>query len=91
LTEPRANVEAAGWAERFETVRRPLSWLLITLFFGSFLGLLALSGTIYWTPENSWVVGLDRTCRISALVWFVVWIASRVPRATAWVGSLFAG
>jgi hypothetical protein len=83
--------EAAGWADRFEGVRRPLSWLLVSLFFGSFVGLLVLSGTIYWRPDNVWVVALDRVCRVSGVVWVVVWIASKVPRATAWVGNLFAG
>lgn len=87
----RASGDAAGWPERFEVVRRPLSWLLVSLFFGSFVGLLLLSGTIYWTPENGWVVGLDRVCRISGVAWLVLWIVSKIPRATAWVGNLFAG
>lgn len=82
---------AAGWVDRFEAVRRTLSWLLVSLFFGSFVGLLLLSGTIYWSPENAWVVGLDGVCRVSGVVWFVLWIASKIPRATAWVGNRFAG
>jgi hypothetical protein len=87
----RASGNTAGRADRFEAVRRPVSWLLVSLFFGSFVGLLLLSGTIYWTPENAWVVGLDRVCRSSGVAWLVLWIASKVPRATAWFGNLFAG
>jgi hypothetical protein len=86
-----ASGDGAGWADRFEAVRRPLSWLLVSLFFGSFVGLLLLSGTVYWTPENALVVGLDRLCRISGVAWFVLWVASKIPRATIWVGNLFAG
>ena len=89
MIETQANGETDAWADRFEAVRRPISWLLITLFFGSFVCLLALSGTVYWTPENAWVVTLDRICRISGLAWLVVWIASRIPRARVWMGNLF--
>jgi hypothetical protein len=87
--EMRAS-DAAGWVDRFEAVRRRLSWLLVSLFFGSFLGLLLLSGTVYWNPSNAWVVGLDRVCRISAIAWVVLWIASKIPRVTAWVANVFA-
>ena len=78
-----------GWVGRFETFRRPLSWLCVTIFTASFLLLLALSATAYWTPENVWVVMLDRAWRISGVIAIVLWLIPRLGRAGGWMGQRF--
>ncbi|MEA2624499.1 MAG: hypothetical protein QOD06_544 [Candidatus Binatota bacterium] len=51
-----------------ERARRVLAWLAGALFVISFLGLLALSATSYWTADNPWVTTLDQVWKGSGLV-----------------------
>jgi len=90
LTEAGASAAESGWLERFETIRRPLSWLCVTVFTASFLALLALSATVYWTPDNPWIVLLDRAWRISGVTAIVLWLVPRIGRASGWVGQRFS-
>ena len=90
MTESGASVAEAGWLGRFERIRRPLSWLSVTIFGLSFVALLGLSATSFWTPENSWVAVLDRAWRISGFAALVLWLIPRVGRAGDWVGQLFS-
>jgi hypothetical protein len=92
LTERGATLdEGTERSGRFEAVRRKLSWVCITVFVVSFLGLLALSATHYWAPDNSWISFLDRAWRISGVCELVLWVIPRVMRAGDWVGQIFSG
>src|SRR5258706_5875444 len=82
LTDRGASVAGPGWLERFETVRRPLSWLCITVFSVSFVLLLGLSATAFWTPDNPWIVLLDHAWRVSGVIAVALWIIARAGRAS---------
>jgi hypothetical protein len=56
-----------GRTHALEQVRRWVSRIALTIFTAAFLGLLALSATEYWHPDNEWVVLLDRTLRVSLI------------------------
>ena len=75
--------------QRFEVIRRPLSWLCVTVFTASFLALLALSATAYWTPENRWIGRLDCAWRISGMTAIVLWLVPRIGRASGWLAQRF--
>ena len=91
MTESDVSAEEPRWLDRFERVRRPLSWLCITVFIGSFVALLALSATTYWTVDNPWIVLLDRLWRLSGVLVLVLWAIPRVARAGEWVSRLVSG
>ena len=90
MTEPSASAEEPRWLERFENVRRPLSWLCISLFIGSFIALLGLSATSYWEPGNPWIGFLDHVWRASGLLEIVLWSIPRIARAGEWVAGVFS-
>ena len=90
MTQTVASAGEAGRLERFEAFRRPLSWLCVTIFTASFLALLALSATSYWTPDNRWVVLLDGAWRLSGVAAIVLWLVPRVGRATDWLAQRFS-
>jgi hypothetical protein len=50
-----------------ERARRVLAWVAGALFVTSFLGLLGLSATSYWTPDNPWVSLLDQVWKGSGV------------------------
>lgn len=75
----------------FEDVRRVFVWVATAAFASSFLGLLALSATSYWRPDNPWILFLDRAWRISGAVGICLWLVPRAARAVRWVGRLFLG
>jgi len=69
-----------------ERLRRALSWACITVFGLTFVGLLALSSTTYWTPGNTLIVALDRAWRVSGVIGLVLWAIPYLLRALRWVG-----
>lgn len=75
----------------FERLRRSLAWVCVVVFAASFLGLLGLSATVYWSTDNSWIALLDRAWRISGAVGLLLWALPRVANATRWLGQLFSG
>ena len=91
MTERAGSVVEGGVLQRLETVRRPLSWLCITVFIGSFLGLLVLSATSRWSPANPWIMLLDRAWRISGILELALWVLPRLVGAGDWVSRLFSG
>jgi hypothetical protein len=50
ITEDSA--EEPGRIDTLEHLRRTASWIALSIFSASFLVLLALSATAYWTPDN---------------------------------------
>ena len=66
---------------RLESARRGLSWLCVSVFTVSFVALLSLSATTYWTFDNPWIPILDRTLKISAVVGVVVWLIPYMDRS----------
>ena len=56
-----------GGTHALERARRWASRIALTIFTAAFLGLLVLSATDSWRPDNEWVVFLDRTLRISLI------------------------
>jgi hypothetical protein len=74
-----------------EDVRRILVWACTGVFAVSFLGLLGISATSYWRPDNSWIALLDRAWRISGAVGVGLWLVPRLAGAVRWIGRLFLG
>jgi len=75
----------------FEGMRRLLAWVCTAVFAASFLGLLTLSATPYWLPDNPWILFLDVAWRVSGAVGLCLWLLPRLAGATRWVGRLFLG
>ena len=75
----------------FEDVRRLLAWVSTAVFAASFVGLLTLSATSYWIPDNPWILFLDRAWRISGAFGLCLWLAPRLAGATRWLRRLFVG
>ena len=65
MSETDESEESPGAPER---VRRWIARLAIAAFSASFLGLLGLSATAYWSPDNHWIALLDGALRISLFV-----------------------
>ena len=78
-------------AQGFERLRRGLSWICVSVFSLSFAGLLGLSATVYWTPDNAWIAFLDRAWRISGFTGLCLWAVPYVVRGGRWVGETFSG
>ena len=74
---------ADGW----ERLRRVLSWICVTVFALTFTGLLALSATTYWTPDNPLILSLDRGWRVSGLIGVTLWAIPYAVRAARWLGQ----
>jgi hypothetical protein len=74
-----------------ERLRRVLSWICVSVFALTFTGLLALSATTYWTPDNPLILSLDRAWRVSGLVGLTLWAIPYVVRAARWVGQQVSG
>ena len=70
-----------------ERLRRVLSWICVTVFALTFTGLLALSATTYWTPDNPLILSLDRAWRVSGLVGLTLWAIPYAVRAARWLGQ----
>jgi hypothetical protein len=85
------SVETQSDTSKPESLRRSLAWVCVVVFAASFLGLLGLSATAYWTPDNSWIVLLDRAWRISGGVGLLLWAVPRLASTTRWLGQLFSG
>ena len=77
--------------EGFERFRRGLSWISIAVFALSFAGLLGLSATVYWTPDNPWIAFLDRAWKISGFTGLCLWAVPYVVRGGRWAGDAFSG
>ncbi len=75
----------------FERWRRRLSWICMSVFALSFAGLLGLSATVYWTPDNLWIALLDRAWRVSGFVGLVLWAIPYLVRGRRRVGETFSG
>jgi hypothetical protein len=84
------DVEESG-PQGFERWRRALSWVCISVFSLSFAGLLGLSSTVYWAPDNPWIAILDRAWRISGFTGLCLWVIPYVARGGRWVGEAFSG
>jgi hypothetical protein len=78
-------------SEDFERWRRGLSLICMCVFGLSFAGLLGLSATVYWTPDNLWIAFLDRAWRISGLVGLVLWAIPYLIRGRRKLGETFSG
>lgn len=74
----------------FEGTRRKLAWVCTAVFAASFLGLLAISATPYWTPDNAWTGYLDGAWRISGTFGLALWLLPRIAGASRWVAQLFS-
>ena len=74
-----------------ERLRRVLSWICVTVFALTFTGLLALSATTYWTPDNPLILSLDRAWRVSGLVGLTLWAIPYAVRAARWLGQQLSG
>ena len=74
-----------------ERLRRVLSWICVSVFALTFTGLLALSATTYWAPDNALIVSLDRAWRVSGLVGVVLWAIPYGVRAARWLGQQLSG
>ncbi|MBI2963732.1 MAG: hypothetical protein HYY35_08265 [Deltaproteobacteria bacterium] len=85
------SVEDDRAASGLAGARRVLAWVCMVVFAASFVGLLVLSATVYWTPENSWIALLDRAWRISGAVGVLLWALPRAAHATRWLSQLFSG
>jgi hypothetical protein len=70
-----------NYAARLERGRWGLSWICVSVFTLSFVTLLGLSATTYWTPDNGWIPILDRALKISGVVGIVLWQIPYVSRA----------
>jgi hypothetical protein len=75
----------------FESTRRKLAWVCTTVFAVSFVGLLAISTTPYWTPDNAWTAYLDVAWRLSGLLGIALWLLPRIAGAGRRVAQLFSG
>ena len=53
---------------RWEDLRRGGAWVTGTLFVVSFVGLLALSATPYWAPDNPVIPLLDQVWKLTGLI-----------------------
>jgi hypothetical protein len=89
--EDTANGAEMGSVESFERLRRWLSWVSVSIFAGSFVALLVLSGTVYWRPDNHWLVVLDRAWRVSGLLGLALWVIPYGARVGRWVAGVFGG
>jgi hypothetical protein len=89
-SEGSIGIEKSG-PQGFERWRRRLSWICISVFSLSFAGLLGLSATFYWTPDNPWIALLDRAWRISGFTGLCLWAVPYVVRGCRWVGETFSG
>ena len=78
-------------SQGFERWRRGLSWICISVFALSFAGLLALSATVYWTPDNLWIAFLDRAWRVSGFTGLILWAIPHLVRGRRWIGETFSG
>ena len=83
--------EAASGEAKFEGLRRWFSRLCVVVFGITFAGLLGLSATRYWTPDNSWIALLDRGWRISGVVGLALAAIPYLVQAARWLRRLFAG
>ena len=75
----------------FENLRRLFAWISTAIFAASFVGLLTLSATPFWIPDNPWILFLDGAWRISGAVGLCLWLLPRLAGATRWLGRLFLG
>jgi hypothetical protein len=75
----------------FERWRSGLSWICICVFGLSFAGLLGLSATAYWSPDNGWITFLDRAWRVSGLTGLILWVIPYLFRARRWVEEALSG
>ena len=85
------NEEPEEPTTALELTRRWLAWLCVSAFVGSFAGLLLLSATSYWTPENSWIAVLDAAWRASLVFGALLWLIPRIGNGARWLGELFGG
>jgi len=70
---------------QLERLRRGLSWICLCVFTATFAGLLGLSATAYWTPENAWIAFLDSAWKISGVAGIALWAIPRVVRGFRWL------
>jgi hypothetical protein len=75
----------------FERWRRWFSWLCLVVFSATFAGLLGLSATRYWTPDNPWIALLDRGWRLSGGVGIALAAIPYLLQGARWLRRLFAG
>ena len=80
----------ASDVDGLERLRRALSWVCICVFALTFTGLLALSATTYWTPDNPLIVSLDRAWRVSGVIGIMLWAIPYAMRGARWVGEQFS-
>lgn len=83
--------EAANGDWTFERLRRWFSWLCVVIFSATFAGLLGLSATRYWTPDNPWIALLDRGWRISGGAGVTLAAIPYLLQGARWLRRLFAG
>ena len=86
LSREVAPLDESG-VDGLERLRRVLSWICVTVFALTFTGLLALSATTYWTPDNPLILSLDRAWRVSGLVGLTLWAIPYAVRAARWLGQ----
>ncbi len=75
----------------FERLRRSVSWFCVVVFGVTVTGLLGLSATRYWTPDNPWIAWLDRGWRISGGVGVMLGVIPYLLQGARWLRRLFAG
>ncbi len=85
------SAEEEDQPSTLEWGRRWLTWACVSIFVGSFAGLLALSATTLWTPGNPWIGVLDLAWRASLVIGVVLWAIPRAARGIHWLGATFSG
>jgi hypothetical protein len=83
--------DAVNGEGKFERLRRRVSWLCVVIFGVTFAGLLGLSATRYWTPDNPWIAWLDRGWRVSGGVGIMLGVIPYLLQGARWLRRLFAG
>ena len=83
--------EADSGEGKFERLRRWFSWLCLVVFSVTFAGLLGLSATRYWTPDNPWIELLDHGWRISGGAGMALAAIPYLLQGARWLRRLFAG
>jgi len=85
----RERVDGAESGDGFERLRRGILWVAVSVFVFTFVGLLTLSATSYWTPQNPWLSLLDRGWRISGVASLTLWAIPYVLGAARRIRQLF--
>lgn len=86
MNRESSEERAGAW----EHARRKVSWAAGVVFVTSFLALLALSATRWWTPDNPWLTVFDVVWKVSGLVLLASSVVPWLARSVRQLGSTAA-